>query len=330
MRTLLVLATLAMSATSAAAQGPGRPIIDMHLHAYPVDFAAGLPICPGDAGSVLLAVDPREEFDPSSVATSCDAPMTAPLTDEALRTDTISEMRRLNIRRAVTSGPLTDAWRAAAPDMILPSSDFSRTDVSPEDFRIMHGDGRLFAFSEVLIQYRGLSVDDARYEPYFVLAEELDIPVGVHLGEGPPGAARFPGYGSYRVRLTSPFQLEEVLQRHPRLRIYVAHYASPLVDEMIAMMFAYPNLHVDISCNNWAFPRAQFHDQLRRMVEAGFERRIMWGSDQMVWPGALAEAVEAIETAPFLNETQRRAIFYDNAARFLRLTPEQIAADHAT
>ncbi len=106
-----------------------------------------------------------------------------------------------------------------------------------------------------------------------------------------PAAARFPGYEDYRASLTSPFLLEDVLRKHPKLRIYVMHYASPLVDEMIAMMFTHPNLYVDVSCNNWGFPRAQFHDALKRMVDAGFGKRIMFGSDQMYWPDAIGEAI---------------------------------------
>lgn len=168
-----------------------------------------------------------------------------------------------------------------------------------------------------------------RATPYFALAEELDIPVAIHLGEGPPATARFSGYDTYRASLGSPFLLEEVLRRHPRLRVYVMHYGSPLVDEMIAMLFAYPNLYVDVACNNWAFPRAQFHDALRRLVDAGFGKRIMFGSDQMYWPDAIGEGIKAIETAPFLDAAQKRDILYGNAARFLRLTPAQIAADHA-
>lgn len=106
------------------------------------------------------------------------------------------------------------------------------------------------------------------------------------------------------------------------------HYASPLVDEMIAMMFTHPNLYVDVACNDWALPRAQFHDALRRMVDAGLGKRILFGSDQMYWPEAIGKAIEAIETASFLDAGQKRDILYNNAARFLRLTPAQIAADH--
>jgi len=106
------------------------------------------------------------------------------------------------------------------------------------------------------------------------------------------------------------------------------HYGSPLVDEMIAMMFTHPNLYVDVPCNNWSFPRAQFHDALKRMVDAGFIKRIMFGSDQMYWPGAIGEAIKSIETAPFLDDSQKRDILDNNAARFLRLSDAEIAKDH--
>lgn len=39
----------------------------------------------------------------------------------------------------------------------------------------------------------------------------------------------------------------------------------------------------------------------------------------MVWPETLERAIQVIEEAPFLDEVQKRAILYDNAARFLRL-----------
>lgn len=327
-----VLFGLILLAGAAQAQTPGRPIIDMHLHAFPLDFAVGVPACPGDGEVELLAIDPKVEFDPSLLAKPCSNPILSPVTDEALMRESLAALKQFNIRRAVTSGSLelVSKWRAADPERIIPAIQFAG--VSPlavaEYRRLFHSDA-FQIFAEVGTQYRGVDASDARYEAYFALAEELDIPVGIHLGQGPPGAARFPGYETYRVHLTSPFQLEAVLQKHPRLRIYVMHYASPLVDEMIAMMFSYPNLYVDISCNNWSFPRAQFHAELKRMVDAGLTSRIMWGSDQMIWPGAIGEAVEAIEKAPFLNEAQKRDIFYNNAARFLRLTEAQIKADHA-
>ena len=148
---------------------------------------------------------------------------------------------------------------------------------------------------------------------------------------GLPSRTRYGDGGPppYRVRLGSPLLLEEVLVRHPRLRIYVMHYGSPFVDEMIAMLYSHPQLYVDIAQNDWGFPREHFYAQLRRLIDAGFERRILFGSDQMIWPATIEIAIRTINDAPFLSESQKRAILYDNAARFLRLTDEQIAAHHA-
>ena len=64
------------------------------------------------------------------------------------------------------------------------------------------------------------------------------------------------------------------------------------------------------------------------MVDAGMEKRILFGSDQMNWPDAIGEAIKSIETAPFLSAGQKRDIFYNNAARFLRLSEAEIAGDH--
>ena len=54
----------------------------------------------------------------------------------------------------------------------------------------------------------------------------------------------------------------------------------------------------------------------------------MFGSDQMTWPGLIEYGIEAIESAPFLTTAQKRDILYNNAARFLRFSPDEIARHH--
>jgi uncharacterized protein len=326
----LLIAAICCPPVAAADFLHGGPVIDMHLHAFPMELPPGVPTCPGDQDVTIPTIDPRDELDFSKFVT-CERPIFAPANDAALRDGSIAALRKHDVRRAMTEGPveLVADWRSKAPDVIVPGVAFGkRTDKSIEELRRLHAAGQLAVLGEVYIQYRGHRADDERYEPYFALAEELDIPVGIHLGEGPPAAARFPGYEEYRASMGSPFLLENVLRKHPKLRIYVMHYASPLVDEMIAMMFTHPNLYVDVSCNNWAFPRAQFYDALKRLVDAGFEKRILFGSDQMYWPDAVGEAIKSIEEAPFLSAAQKRDILYNNAARFLRLSEAEIAADH--
>ena len=67
---------------------------------------------------------------------------------------------------------------------------------------------------------------------------------------------------------------------------------------------------------------------LERIVEAGFGNRVMFGSDQMVWPGVIERSIASIDDAAFLGAELKRDIFYNNAARFLRLSEERIAAHH--
>jgi hypothetical protein len=75
-------------------------------------------------------------------------------------------------------------------------------------------------------------------------------------------------------------------------------------------------------------PRAAFYRYLQGIVEAGFGNRVMFGSDQMVWPGVIERAVAVIQEAPFLSMDQKRDILYNNAARFLRLSDQEIARHH--
>lgn len=66
--------------------------------------------------------------------------------------------------------------------------------------------GGFQVLGEVMAQYDGIAPDDSRLEPYWALAEELDVPVGIHLGPGGPGEVYF-GTKGYRARgrLRTPF-----------------------------------------------------------------------------------------------------------------------------
>lgn len=53
----------------------------------------------------------------------------------------------------------------------------------------MHKSGMGKVIGEIVAQYEGAGPNEPRLEPYWKLAEELDIPVGTHVGPGQPGAA---------------------------------------------------------------------------------------------------------------------------------------------
>jgi predicted TIM-barrel fold metal-dependent hydrolase len=67
---------------------------------------------------------------------------------------------------------------------------------------------------------------------------------------------------------------------------------------------------------------------LKALIDAGFGKRIMFGSDQMVWPDAIGQAIAGVEEANFLSPEQKRDIFYNNAAVLLRLDQVTIDRHH--
>ncbi|HUE82340.1 MAG TPA: amidohydrolase family protein [Pyrinomonadaceae bacterium] len=180
---------------SASHQRP--PIIDMHIHAAPFDRFGNPPPPNPVTGKV-----PRYR------------------TNKTLMDATLREMKRYNIVKAVASGPLDEVqrWKNAAPNIIIgglhTSFDYTLPDVATvrKEFLV----GRFAVLGELGLQYVGMSFDDPRMEPYYALAEELDIPVALHTGTGP--SARVPE--DWRP-LGNPASLKKVLIRDPKLRVYL-------------------------------------------------------------------------------------------------------------
>jgi predicted TIM-barrel fold metal-dependent hydrolase len=103
------------------------------------------------------------------------------------------------------------------------------------------------------------------------------------------------------------------------------HAGYPFLDDLLAVLFTHPQVYVEVSMLANVEPRAGFYRFLKAIVDGGYGNRVMFGSDQMVWPGLIEPAIKSIEQAPFLTPKQKRDIFYNNAARFLRLSKDEIA-----
>lgn len=126
--------------------------------------------------------------------------------------------------------------------------------------------------------------------------------------------------------VTDSAMLEQTLEVLERRNLM--HAGWPMLDDLLALMYAHPQVHVDVGVIAMVLPRAEFHAWLERIVRTGFHSRVMFGSDQMQWPGGIERAIEAIESAAFLSASQKRDIFYHNAVRFLRLSEREIARHH--
>ena len=298
---------LGMSGARAATSGtsPRRPIIDVHLHAYPAGEA--LPAAPNPVTGKLPAAKDGEAH-----LRAC-----------------LAEMKRLNVVKGVVSGGTGDRlaaaahWREADPDRIIAGAGVRGSEDTPLPelglLRKEFAEGRLRVLGEVSAQYAGLTLSDSKYDPYLALAEELDIPVALHTGTGPPGTSYDPCCHGFRASLGNPILVEEALNRHPKLRLNVMHGGWPWLEETIAILFHYPQVYTDLGAIDWLLPRAEFHAYLGALMRAGFGKRIMFGTDQIFWPEAIGMAVAGVESAKFLTPSEKRDIFYGNALRFFRL-----------
>ena len=73
-------------------------------------------------------------------------------------------------------------WVDAAPGRFVPAPQWNGVTIAP-DVEFLRGEysaGRLEAMGEITSQYAGLSPADLAIQPYFALAEELDLPVLIH------------------------------------------------------------------------------------------------------------------------------------------------------
>jgi uncharacterized protein len=322
---MLTAAALLMAASAAqpTIRGP-EPIIDVHMHALAADEQGPPPM------GMCTPFDEFPEWDQRRPYTEifvdrfkhprCKDPVWSPTTDEALMRETIAAMERQNVY-GVLSGPYehSSKWRKVAPDRFFPALSFGNPqEISPRRLEQLYRNGELAVMGEVTTQYQGIEPTDPRLEPYWALAERLDIPVQLHVGTGPFGVI-YMGATGYRARLHSALTVEDVLVKHPKLRIYLAHAGYPMIDDLLALMYAHPQVYVDTGVIIFTQPRPAFYRYLQRIFEAGFGKRVMFGTDQMVWPGVIERSIKVINDAPFLTTAQKRDILYNNAARFLRL-----------
>ena len=310
MRFVLGILVLTLATTWPVGLQAQEPIIDMHMHANSLTL---------DSSGVPLS----RPCNPMP----CTGPHAQAKTDEDVLLLTLAAMKRHNIVLGFLSQwPLEDLyrWVDRAPEQFLASPlIYDPSAVDLPDLRREYAAGRLAGLGELALPYAGISPSDPRLEPFWSLAEELDLPVLIH-HQGTAGPSKH-----FRISGGHPEQLEEVLIKYPALRLYLENSGYPFLGETIALMYRYPEVYGDLSTGTWIYPRETFHAYLKGLMDAGLGKRLMFGSDQMQWPEAIDDAVEAIESAPFLTEEQKRDIFYNNAARFLRLSEAQIAAHHA-
>lgn len=143
-------------------------------------------------------------------------------------------------------------------------------------------------------------------EAWGLLAEAGTLVVA-HVGSGPvPGPH------------TGPGPVGELMRRHPRLRLVVAHLGYPDIPEFLALAAAHPAMLLDTTMaftDFWGGPPADA-EVLRRLADLG--DRVLLGTDFPTIPHPYAHQLEALERLG-LGEEWLRAVCWGNPRRELAL-----------
>jgi uncharacterized protein len=298
------------------------PVIDVHVHAMDESFPGGGPMCPNEAK--FLASDPATKEAPFGWDVENCTPKLYPAAKGEYLKDMKVEMDRLNVTAVVFGDPASvKKWQDMMPGRVIAGTSFNEgmtpgARVPLDELRKDFTSGGFKVMGEIGLQYEGLSPSDPSVDKYFALAEELDIPVAIHMGTGGSGRANITS-PKFRGSMGNPLLLEDLLARHPKLRVQVMHAGYPMIDNMLTLLQANSHVYVDVAGLIWSYPMKEVNRYIQRLVDAGFEDRVMFGTDQMEWPGLMGYSISVIQNADYLTPEQKRDILYNNAARFLRL-----------
>jgi len=148
------------------------------------------------------------------------------------------------------------------------------------------------------------ALTDERLDPLWRRLSDRGMPVVVHLGRSLAGNTE----GSELA------DLEAVARRWPSAKIILAHCAAPAVEEALALLRRYPNLHADLT-------PVVFHlAPLQPGSLAGLEDRILFGSDMPNVVVKVEDALQAIR-ALGLSAEHEAQVLGGNAERLLPRRP---------
>ncbi|MEU5634230.1 amidohydrolase family protein [Streptomyces rishiriensis] len=145
-------------------------------------------------------------------------------------------------------------------------------------------------------------------DPAWGLLAEAGIPVVIHCGSGPA-----PG------KHTGPEPIAQVLARHPRLRLIVAHMGMPEYEEFLDLAERYAEVRLDttMTFTDFAERLSPFPTgALPRLTALG--DRILLGSDFPNIPYPYVRQLQALERLD-LGQEWLRAVCHDNGARLFGL-----------
>ena len=196
-------------------------------------------------------------------------------------------------------------FAARTPDALHSATFFPEPEAGAYVGAAIERGARLF---KAHVQVGGYDPRDKLLDPVWGMLADAQVPAVVHCGSGPhPGA------------FTGPGPISEVLARHRRLVMIVAHLGSPEYGDFLALAARYHGVYLDTTMAFTDFMNriAPFPAVLRPRLAAARDR-ILLGSDFPNIPYRYIRQLHALARLD-LGEDWLRGVCYHNAARLLGL-----------
>ncbi|WP_448625101.1 amidohydrolase family protein [Geodermatophilus sp. URMC 64] len=141
-------------------------------------------------------------------------------------------------------------------------------------------------------------------EPVWARLEETGTPVVIHCGSGPLAGEH-----------TGPEPMTGLLERHPRLRLVIAHLGMPEYGAFLDLAERYERVHLDTTMFATDFTeRLMPFDPADRSRLAALGEKVLLGSDFPSIPYPYAHQLAALHRLD-LGEEWLRAVLWGNGAR---------------
>lgn len=200
-------------------------------------------------------------------------------------------------------------WAAAfareTPDCLQTATFYPEPSAGRYVRRALDAGARVF---KAHVQVGDYDPTDPLLDPVWGLLAESHVPLVIHAGSGPA-----PG------RFTGPGPIADVLRRHPRLVLAIAHMGLPEYSEFLDLAQRYEGVHLDTTMAFTDFTeRMHPFPGSERPRLAALGDRILFGSDFPNIPYSYLHAVESLLDLD-LGDDWLRAALHGNAAALFGL-----------
>ncbi|WP_460218457.1 amidohydrolase family protein [Psychroserpens sp. MEBiC05023] len=180
--------------------------------------------------------------------------------------------------------------------------------------------GTFKSLGETSFHSMGIHPTDKRFDPYWSLAEKYQIPIGFHADRG-PFKRNMKETPNWNEDYANPLLLLPILEKYPNLKIYLMHYPGSYFEECLEVMKKHPQVYCEITAVSMFAPKHVWEPRVKKLFDEGLGNRLMFGSDYV---GTIRKNIEIIYNLDWLSDKQKKAIYYDNASRFLELSESEI------